>query len=457
MGRTNHYNLSTVGPGDDFSEDGYKYSTADREDIDLLLYIGAEAHRHGGPSATADNPTGALTFNVIDSGGSLPASTTYFYKYSLVSPEGLESAASDEFTVDTPELVESPDPPSLILDDVNGSLLPGTYYYVLTAYTNSTNYETKATQVAYITIPQGSMSNTVILDLPSLPAGADGWNIYKRSPGSPRYGLLTTFAAGPSTYADAGGVEEDCNRSVPIRNNTYASNSIEITTSETLPPGYTWKVYRTTASGQYENSLLSHVVEETEEGSGIITTTYLDVGNATSAETPRTEAQTIVSPPAIDLQDGAEVQGILPMGKIYHPEIIQLGFFPGALEPLVGTSVCWVCEHPSFKILGARAALAVGSEAPTGGVVVDINASLSGASPTTIFTNQANRPKIDEGTQVGLRTMEPDVSILSQGDYLTFDVDVAANGATPVAYDLTVFVYGYAYGYPEGVTLDPEA
>lgn len=457
MGRTNHYNLSTIGPGDEFSEDGHKYSVRDREDIDLLLYIGAEAHIHGGPSGAANNPTGSLNFTVLDAGGSLPASVTYFYKYSLISPEGLESAASDEFSVSTPDQVPAPNAASLISSSAGGTLLPGTYYYIITAYTSSTNYETKSSQAAYITIPLGSSTNSITLDLPTLPVGADGWNIYRRAPGGTKYYFLNSFAAGPSTYVDSGADEEDCNRTIPSRNNTYASNSISITTTEVLPAGYTWRIFRSTASGQFENSLLASVVEETTEGSGIITTTYVDVGNGTQAEAPRSQAQVMSSPPAININDGFGVDGVFPMGVVQYPTVVQLGFFPGVLEPTVGTSVGWVCEHPFFKILGTRIALAVGASAPAGGVVADVNAGISGSPPSTIYTTQANRPTILAGSQMGLRTAPPDVSILAEGDFLTFDLDTVSNGATPTAYDMTIFVYGYAYGYPDNETLDPEA
>jgi len=44
---------------------------------------------------------------------------------------------------------------------------------------------------------------------------------------------------------------------------------------------------------------------------------------------------------------------------------------------------------------------------------------------TTIFTTQANRPKILAGATVGAEAV-PDQAVIAAGDVLTVDVDVAA-------------------------------
>lgn len=70
--------------------------------------------------------------------------------------------------------------------------------------------------------------------------------------------------------------------------------------------------------------------------------------------------------------------------------------------------------------------------APTGASLkVDVN-----KNGTTIFTNQANRPEIAIGTNTD--TSVPDVTALSEGDYLTFDIDQV--GSTVAGSDLVIQV-----------------
>jgi len=157
----------------------------------------------------------------------------------------------------------------------------------------------------------------------------------------------------------------------------------------------------------------------------------------------------------VNLTDAEEVQGTLPMGRVSHPFVTTF-FWPGTLQEAIGTMV-WVCEYPNARILGCRAALGVGF-APNGqDVLVDVNMG-SGQSPTptfdTIYTTQANRPSIPVGYQIGERTV-PDIQDLVEGDMLTIDIDQTGEGATPTDQDLTVTVYGVAYGFDADVTFEP--
>jgi hypothetical protein len=76
--------------------------------------------------------------------------------------------------------------------------------------------------------------------------------------------------------------------------------------------------------------------------------------------------------------------------------------------------------------------LSLGS-APTGAdVIVDIH-----KNGTTLFTNQANRPRIVAGAQTG-STVALDISAFVADDYITMDVDQI--GSTLRGNDLTVHV-----------------
>lgn len=447
-GQTDHYGLSTFGPGDSLSDNGFKILGDDRKFEDQLLYLGAEGHKHNGASSSAAAATDTLTLALHTSGGSIPASTRLFYKYAYVDNNGLESAASTEYFIDTPAAIASPNAPTLTTLTTGGTLLPGVYYYTLTAYTGTNTNETKSQVVAYITVPVTTSTNKIVLEYPSLPSGADGWNIYRRKPGGPRYGWLTSVAAGPATYNDTGGITEDCNRTVPVANKTNAANSIQLTLP-TLTPGLTWVVYRSFVTGQYDNGLLHHVVEETFTGSGIITPTFTDVGNATLVGSPRAIGQSIGSPSEIQLQDAVEVQGHLPMGNVSgFPVVIQHNY-TGLTATSVGTRV-FPIEFPQATVVGCRATLGDGAHAASTDVIVDVNLHRGGATPinTTIYTTDANRPKITVGNQMGTRTV-PNIKELVVGDYLTIDVDQAGGGSTPTDFDLTVTIYLYAYGWTE--------
>jgi len=77
--------------------------------------------------------------------------------------------------------------------------------------------------------------------------------------------------------------------------------------------------------------------------------------------------------------------------------------------------------------------LAACDQAPTGqALIVDIN-----KNGTTIFTNQANRPTIADGANVGT-SGTPNVTALVKNDYLTMDRDQI--GSSVAGIDLTVHV-----------------
>jgi hypothetical protein len=109
--------------------------------------------------------------------------------------------------------------------------------------------------------------------------------------------------------------------------------------------------------------------------------------------------------------------------------IYQMFGQPGNLAPGVGVS----------RMLFPAAATIVGivlacDTAPgTQSVIVDVN-----KNGTTIFTTQANRPKILAAAHATAAIATPDVTAYSLGDYLTIDLDQV--GVTPAGADLTIGV-----------------
>lgn len=452
-GLTPHYGLSRIVAGDNLSDDGYKFTEDDRGLIDRLLYLGVEGHRHTGAVAAGVNPISAATLVASLTGGTIPAGTRVYYKYTHVDANGFETAASPQAFVDTPAPILEPAAAAISYSSTGGVLLPGVYYYALTAYTSVNTQETKGITPAYVTVPVGTSTNKITLSLPSLPAGATGFNIYSKKPGASRYNYLSSVVpSGATTFIDTGAIVENCNRTVPIRNNTNAANSVTVTHPGAVPVGSTWKLYRTYGTGQFDSSLLHWIVEETFETSGIIKPSYQDVGNATSSGAPPTVSQSVGSPSKINIANGTDITGNLPLGLIAFP-VVYTFFWPGQLAVTTGTMV-WTCEHPNMKIIGCRAVLGAGATPAATAVLVDVNrATASGGAFTTIYTTQANRPTVAVAGQRGVRTV-PDVTALVQGDMVTVDIDQVGGGAGTDR-DLTVQIYGVAYGYSATASFDP--
>lgn len=453
-GFTSHYGFQRLQKGDPFSLNGYKFTDSDREQIDRLLYSLAH-HSHTGATSSGSTPSSAPVLTQSTTGGSIPAGTRVYYKYTYVDNSGSESAESTEAFVDTPAAITEPGPPGLSQANSGGSLIPGNYYYVLSAYTNSITQETLARNPAFITVPVGTSSNKITLTLPTKPSGATGFNIYRRRPGGTQY-LYCGSTTSTTTFLDDGALTEDCNRTVPQRNTTNSTNKVTVTlpgATPTVPAGMTWKVYRTYVNGNWETSKLWHVVEETFEASGVIVPYYVDIGIGTSPGKPPTNNQYVDSPDKVSLTDGDEVDGVLSLGNATYPHIVNFAF-PGTLTTTTGSHM-WVCEFPAATVVGCRATLGRGKVPASQDVIIDVNKG-SGATPTftTLFTTQGNRPKVPVGFSRGNRAT-PDVKSLVVGDLITVDIDQTGGGATQTDQDLTVSVYMIVHGYPTGTSFVP--
>ncbi len=440
MAGTPHYGLKRLRAGESMAQNSYQFTDADRNLIDALLYVGAEGHHHTGLPATSASPTVAPTLALNSTVGTLPGGARVSYKYTLVSPLGLESAGSPESFVTTPALTAVPAAPTLIVHATTGGTLPaGMYYYALSAYKPVQTAETPATNIAYISVPSGS-TNQIRLTYPTLPSGATGWNIYRRKPGESDYHFLVSVASGPTTYVDDGSVAEDCDRRRPTVNGTSGANKVTITLPAALPGvGWTWKVYRTLVTNSYINSLLHHVVEETSEGSGVIVTNYVDTGGGTYSGEPQALSHLIGDAPKVIFTGGAEVTGRLPLANVQAFPFEVTFVFLGPMVAQQGTNV-WVCEFTRATIIGVRASLGRGYKPAGVPLVIDVNKG-SGVNPTpvTIFTNTSTRPTIAVGDQIGARAV-PQVISLLVGDSLTADVITPGGGATPTDRDLTITI-----------------
>lgn len=438
-GQTAHYGLQKLDAGEPFSINGYKYVGVDRDIIDTVLYQGATGHHHDGASGILTPPLTAPVLVLDAATGLIPSGTRVAYKYTYVDSHGNETAPSPETFVNTALGVVVPNAPTISTSNTGGTLLSGNYYYVLSSWETNTHRETRALHPIFITIPITTATNSITLTMPTLPVGGTGFNIYRRAPGDGQYFFLASqTGAGP--YTDAGSVAPDCNRTLPSANSTFASNSINVELPAPVPAGYTWRLYRTYINGNYNNSFLHWVVEESSPG--VITDEYLDLGYATTKGVPPTSTLTYPSPSKINL--ATEVQGVLPAANLGAVPFVVSFMFPGTLSPQIGDFL-WICEFPQFDITACRAVLAIGSVPAAQDVIIDVNLYNSGSS-TTIYTTQANRPKVTVGNTVGTRKV-PNMSTLTVGQGLSVDVDQSGGGSTPTDRDLTINIYGMASGF----------
>lgn len=439
--RTTNYDLNTLGAGERLSDDGYKILGADRLLIDRLLQLGAEGHRHSGDATVLAAPTLGPAL-ALGTGGTLPAGVRAHYAYTLIDADGMETAASPAAFIDTPPPVAAPGKPTLVAATTGGTLPPGTYYYLLSAYTSANTSETEAGPAATVSVPVGTSTNAITVTMPALPAGATGWNVYRLKPGGSRFLYLRSVVPPTTSFVDDGSLAEDCDRTEPATNTTLSSNKVTVTIP--APPAGTsaWKLYRTFVAESWGSSLLT-----TTAGTAILT--YQDTGAATVAGAPPDSDQAVASPSKIALTNAAEIDGRAPLGSVSAFPVDQPFEFTGLVVVHQGTGT-WVFPYPKGTIKGVRAVLGRGYTPAATPVIVDVNVSPVAANPpayASIFQLAADRPQVPVGAQWGASVVPTALAELVAGDAMTVDIDQAGGGATPSDYDLTVIVYVWVYGF----------
>jgi hypothetical protein len=443
---TDRWDLSVLGPGDTLAGEGYKAVDADRRLIDRLLTYAVEEHHHSGVAGVDRTPVAGPTVTLQTTGGFIPSGTRYYYRYTVIDDAGNESAPSPIQPIDTPLAVAAPNAPALSTITGSGSLQPGTYSYVCSAYKGTNALETKASKSAAATIGGTSSSNSVSMILPDLPLGADGLNVYRKTPSGLHYLYLTSIPSPGSgdTWLDDGSITGDCDRSLPASNRTSNTNAVLVCypgATPSIPAGWSWRIYRTTAPTNWAHSYLT---ELTPIGATPYTPVcYLDVGGATQVGQPPTRSQVINAPPKIVLTDAAEIQGVLPPGKAVVPHTVTFTW-PGPLTATLGSHM-WVCDFDEADIIHCRAYLGVDSVPAATDVIVDVNAYRPSAGSTTwvsAYSDGPDRPRVLVGENVGASTV-PGIRHLERGDALSVDIDQAGGGATPTDVNLTVAILLY--------------
>lgn len=299
---TQHYSFTKLDPGDGVHAGTGAFPAGDRDLMDALFNALAK-HKHTGGELEDPTPDDAVGVSLSTTGGTIPADTQVSYVWTIVDPETGETPASPVTEVTTAPAVVEPVAPTFTLQSIGGTLLPGTYFYVLTAYTGANTVETKATNPAEVVIPAGSSTNQVELTLPTLPAGVTGYNIYRRAPNEARYYHIGTSTT--TGFIDAGVASSS--RSIPSVNSTVSTNSVTITRPAVIDADQSWKIYRTYNS-EWTISYLTTLA------SGV--TTYVDTGVGAEQGSPPSTSGVTSNMTKITLTDGAHVQGTLPIANV---------------------------------------------------------------------------------------------------------------------------------------------
>lgn len=289
---TGFYGLQKLAAGDALSVSDYAFTNRNMDVIDRLLNKFDNALFSGG--SVIDDPSSGPSLDVLTTGGVIPAGRTVRYKFTWVDSWGNETAASPETSITTPPPVARPSQPGSAYLSSGGTLLAGNYFYILSAYVVVNTSETNGSLAASLNIPMGS-TNRVVLTLPGLPTGADGFNVYRRGPGETQFYYLASInmmiATPPSTYTDDNSITVSNSRTPSATNLTYSTNIVTVTVpgaTPTVPDGYTWKVYRSFISGEWDSSLLNWVRDETYTGSGVTTPSVYDYGAHSTVGRPPT-------------------------------------------------------------------------------------------------------------------------------------------------------------------------
>lgn len=268
-GLTRRFRLNKFGAGisGTISDDGQKFSSKDRDTIDLLLEQTELHDHHVRPVEGA--PLAGLSAFLQPSGGSLRAGANYCYRYSLVDAQGFETVAAPEVVVVTPALLPAPVAPGLyVAPAFAAGALVGIYYYALTALRGAEESTLGAAAATSISSPDGAIT----LDLPAY-GDADGFRVWRMGANDAAYTKIAVVNAPAGTFLDAGTVLADpCagdpSNAPPAFNTGASAYSVVLT----LPIGVSltgksaWRIYRTTIAGVYPvNSLVHQVVETVDE------------------------------------------------------------------------------------------------------------------------------------------------------------------------------------------------
>ena len=325
--RTTNLQLLKLDGSDAINTENGAFIRDNMDVIDQAVSAFGPGHKHNGIGATPPDVSVPATVALTADPGTFPSSTTVYYKYSFKNAAGGETEAAPLASIGTSGLVSQPaSGPVLTANSTGGTMPPGSFEYLLSAYQGAVTLETEASPSIQIYVQGPGSTNSITLGFPGLPAGADGFNIYRRAPSETQFLYLDSQAevAGVvDDYVDDWSVAPNCNRATPTQNTTSQAESIKVTLPVPVPAGYVARIFRTFNTSDWGETLATTLAIEGA-------TEFLDSGFSTMEGSPRAQGQILGSPSKVDLTNMNEVQGKLPPVAITYPTQISF-LFEGAV------------------------------------------------------------------------------------------------------------------------------
>ena len=286
--------------------------------VDAILY-GLVSHTHDG-AAALQNPAGTLSLSAAETGGYLPANTTYYIGITYIDDLLRETAVSTIANITTGEGISTPNTPT-INDDATptdiqecpGGLTGGDYWYKI-SYVKDGG-ETLPSAPVYVQIPTDTTYECTIHfeSLNEAANGADAIYVYRKIGNTGSYVKLVEITAGSTdSYTDDNTGVPTCDKSPLIVSTITSFNTITIDWSslDFTDAAYV-KVYATTTEGTWPTNGLVATVTMNQ---ATPVSSYLWNGTARTAGKPPEVTQCFNNPPKITLD--SEVQGNLPIASL---------------------------------------------------------------------------------------------------------------------------------------------
>lgn len=325
---------------------GYEFTYTNMDLLNRLLQF-LMSHRHDGVDGDATTPPSPPTVIEDPTEGLLRSGVTYYYRVSTLNDDLVETQASLSSWVTISGAIDQPDVPVANIVTTGGDLPAGVYQYAVTCWVDTWTKDTTALPITVDLTTAGGDHQQVELTMPSLPAGADGYNVYRRFPGSTLFtwqASLTGTQTDPwvdSTLTDPGTY-----RTLPTADLTGYRKSVQIE----RPAGATqWRIYRSTDDTDWQGTFLSDSSAST----------FLDEGAGTGFGAP---------PPAFSPYRNPDP--LIPSEILAFPQIVA---HRAAGAAATGTLFEWTNPFDPAVVAGVSVSLDAGTTPNTQDLTFDVD------------------------------------------------------------------------------------
>jgi len=312
-------------------------------------------HRHNSVSGLDTTPPAAPAVEQLSSSGALPSGTTIYYRASVLDPDtGFESRASLSTWVTTSPALAIPNltAEDIEVDATGGEMPAGVYVYSLSAWAGAPGFETVCGTPVVLQLPESDGNlQKVSISFPALPAGATGFNLYRKHHGSPEGWRVVSLTGEQSTPY----VDDELDQIVmpptaqPRANRSGYKRKVRVTRPTDVDPGATWRIYRT--FHEEDGGWISSLIGETDAA------TFDDAGLAPDFASPVDAIATYLNPPPVR---PPEIHAFPVLATLRASGVVALG----GLE--------WVSPYDGVAIAAVHLSLDEGSTPADGELTADL-------------------------------------------------------------------------------------